>query len=183
MLGLQRVTKDLNGSSFDCGNARIQEQIQDSYLATLLREGYAYEITFKKEHAERKEVLGYCMVKLVTLRESQLPPEELDYYSTVYAGRPMEYAAVELTYLAIDKDLQGLGLGTAVLKLLIHRVMEVSDVIPIRYLVLNALKAKVSFYLRAGFQPLGEGETGTQFMYLDCLRNRQALEDYLEEYQ
>ena len=142
MLGLQRVTKDLNGSSFDCGNARIQEQIRDSYLATLLREGYAYEITFKKEHAERKEVLGYCMVKLVTLRESQLPPEELDYYSTVYAGRPMEYAAVELTYLAIDKDLQGLGLGTAVLKLLIHRVMEVSDVIPIRYLVLNALKAK-----------------------------------------
>lgn len=85
------------------------------------------------------------MVKLVTLRESQIPPEELDYYSTVYAGRPMEYAAVELTYLAIDKDLQGLGLGTAVLKLLIHRVMEVSDVIPIRYLVLNALKAKVSF--------------------------------------
>ena len=176
MLGLQRVKKDLNGSSFDCGNARIQEQIQDSYLATLLREGYAYEITFKKEHAERKEVLGYCMVKLVTLRESQIPPEELDYYSTVYAGRPMEYAAVELTYLAIDKGLQGLGLGTAVLKLLIHRVMEVSEVIPIRYLVLNALKAKVSFYLRAG-------ETGTQFMYLDCLRNRQALEDYLEEYQ
>ena len=183
MLGLQKVTKDLNASTFDCGNQRIQEQIRDSYLATLLREGYAYEVIFKEETFGQEKIVGYCMVKLVTLQEVQIPPEEQDFYSTVYAGRSREASAVELTYLAIDRALQGNGLGTAVLKRLIYRVMEISETLPIRYLVLNALKAKVPFYLNAGFQPLGEEKMGTQFMYFDCLRDRRALDAYLEEYQ
>ncbi len=182
MLGLRPVTRDLRNISFDCGNPSIQNQIKDSYLASLLREGYAYEIIFQKGSIQEPVVLGYCMIKVVTLQEAQLPEDEVDCYSEVYAGRPRESSAVEITYLAVDQTFQGRHIGSFALKLLMGQIITISQRIPIRYIVVNALKEKVPFYLKFGFQTLGHAaeKSATEFLYFDCLVDRQALDEYLE---
>lgn len=68
MLGLKKVTQAVESTSFRCGNEGIERQISDSYYATLLREGYGYEIVVQAE-TEFPVSVGYCMIKLVTLNK------------------------------------------------------------------------------------------------------------------
>lgn len=65
---------------------------------------------------------------------------------------------------------------------IVRHTLSLSEQLPIRYLVLHALLEMVPFYEKRGFQALGEAEGETQFMYLDCLRDRSALSAYLDHY-
>lgn len=81
------------------------------------------------------------MIKLVVLCD-----EANDYYVTDH-----EYAALEISYIAIDRRVQGNGIGTRVLARLISDAEKLSKILPIRFLVLDALDDKVQWYLDAGF--------------------------------
>ena len=72
--------------------------------------------------------------------------EANDYYVTDH-----EYAALEISYIAIDRRVQGNGIGTRVLARLISDAEKLSKILPIRFLVLDALDDKVQWYLDAGF--------------------------------
>lgn len=180
MLGLRKVTQEVESTSFRCGNEGIERQIADSYYATLLREGYGYEITIQAEN-EPSIPVGYCMIKLVTLNKEHIPEEEQECYSQVYANRSLQHAAIEITYLAIDEKVQRNGVGASALKLIVNKIRLASRDVPIRYIVLDSLVGKMSFYKDKGFQPLGNrSEDGeTQFMYLDCIEDRQLLDAYI----
>lgn len=99
--------------------------------------------------------------------------------------RPLEHSAVELTYLAVKREIQGNGIGGTVLGLLVRMIRDVSEKFPIRYIVLHALRAKIEFYHKRGFQTLGEAgrDEETQLMYLDCLEERKELEEYLQQFE
>ena len=114
MLGLKKVTQAVESTSFRCGNEGIERQISDSYYATLLREGYGYEIVVQAE-TEFPVSVGYCMIKLVTLNKEHIPEEEQEYYSQVYANRSLQHSAIEITYLAVNEKEQGRGIGVSVL--------------------------------------------------------------------
>jgi GNAT superfamily N-acetyltransferase len=59
--------------------------------------------------------------------------------------------------LAVDRRLQGCGLGRDLLHDAIRRVLAASDQIGIRAIVVDAIDAKaVSFYRRHGFEPASE---------------------------
>ena len=81
------------------------------------------------------------MIKVVVLCD-----EANDYYVTDH-----EYAALEISYIAIDRRVQGNGIGTRVLTRLISDAEKLSKILPIRFLVLDALDDKVQWYLDAGF--------------------------------
>lgn len=181
MLGLKKVTQAVESTSFRCGNEGIERQISDSYYATLLREGYGYEIVVQAE-TEFPVSVGYCMIKLVTLNKEHIPEEEQEYYSQVYANRSLQHSAIEITYLAVNEKVQGRGIGVSVLKFLINKIRSIGKEIPIRYIVVNSLIERISFYKDRGFQPLGNcsDDRETQFMYLDCIEDRKAIADYVE---
>ena len=124
------------------------------------------------------------MLRLVTIKESQIPEDDLDLASGVYAMRPLQHAAMEITYLAIDKKYQAQHLGTETLKMIIANIQRISEEIPIRYIVLDSLKAKIEFYEKRGFKTLGEPDihSETQYMYMDCLRDRTDLEEYINQF-
>lgn len=180
MLGLRKLTKDVEPGSFHCGNEGIESQIYDSYYATLLREGYGYEITVQ-ENDESPVPVGYCMIKLVTLNKEHIPEEDQDCYSRVYANRSLQYSAIEITYLAVDVNIQRKRIGTSALELIVSKIRLASRDVPIKYIVINSLVGKISFYEERGFQSLGNrSEDGeTQFMYL-CIEDHQELDDYID---
>lgn len=53
MLVLQKIMKNAETTVFHCGNPGIEEQIKGLYFASLLREGYAYEIISEQEIKHR----------------------------------------------------------------------------------------------------------------------------------
>ena len=63
------------------------------------------------------------MIKLVVLCD-----EANDYYVTDH-----EYAALEISYIAIDRRVQGNGIGTRVLARLISDAEKLSKILPIRF--------------------------------------------------
>ena len=125
--------------------------------------------------------VGYCMIKLVTLNKEHIPEEDQDCYSRVYANRSLQYSAIEITYLAVDVNIQRKRIGTSALELIVSKIRLASRDVPIKYIVINSLVGKISFYEERGFQSLGNrSEDGeTQFMYL-CIEDHQELDDYID---
>lgn len=135
-LRLAVMREDIPSSSpISCGIASIDDRIKDAYSKTICKQGLAYNIYVDGY------LIGNCMIKLVVLRD-----EANDYYVTDH-----EYAALEISYIAIDRRVQGNGIGTRVLARLISDAEKLSKILPIRFLVLDALDDKVQWYLDAGF--------------------------------
>ena len=103
-LRLAVMREDIPSSSpISCGIASIDDRIKDAYSKTICKQGLAYNIYVDGY------LIGNCMIKLVVLCD-----EANDYYVTDH-----EYAALEISYIAIDRRVQGNGIGTRVLARLI----------------------------------------------------------------
>lgn len=136
-LFIRRLQADPNMDRFDCGNRSINDKIKNGYYATLLKEGYAYEVCLSGV------VIGHYMVTIVPLQ----------YHSDYTIGEGKNsFTAIKLEYLAIDRLYQHFGNGTQVLKYIIQEAKEYSEKIPIRFLSIDALAEKVDWYIDRGFQ-------------------------------
>lgn len=138
-LRLSIMTEDfLPTQAISCGVDSIDEQIQEAYSRTLFKQGTAYNIYVDKH------LVGSCMLKLVRLYDEEKDAE-------YYVSAP-EFIAIELTHIAIDKRLQGRGLGTEALKQLLSTIKGWAKELPIRFFVLDALADKEDWYQKAGFK-------------------------------
>lgn len=171
---LRRVTESCEMDEFNCGNSSIEQQIKYAYYSSLLQAGYAYEVVLNNK------IVGYYMITLTTLHSSNLPPDLQQYY----AIDNQRFPAVEIVYLAIRKDFQNRRIGTNVLKTIIKIIRNWCNQIPIRFIVLDALKEKMPWYEQHGFFAIEKPETDkpTVKMFLDCIIDREKLESYIESY-
>ena len=69
--------------------------------------------------------------------------------------------AVYLPVIAVSKDLQGRGIGSALLGHAIAQVVRISEAIGISAIILDVLEdekvdSRLAFYQKMGFQPLGD---------------------------
>ena len=120
-------------SSFTCGEDSIDALTRTAYNKTLFKQAIAYNILVDDR------LVGNCMLKVAHICDEE-------YYVSDH-----DYAALELSYLAIDSRLQRNGIGTKALNILTSHAREISDTLPIRFLVLDAFEDKVDWYKRAGF--------------------------------
>ena len=174
----KRVTQSCETDMFDCGNGSIEARIKGMYYASLLREGYGYAIISRIDNKET--VIGYYFLRLTTMVG---PNDEMneDYRSEIYGyENPFHYAVIEISFLAVRKDRQGEKIGTTVLAQIIKFIMHQAKTLPIRFIVIDALKEKVDWYTDIGFIPIGtyEGGKPTIKMYMDCVE-RGVLEQYV----
>lgn len=178
-LQIRPIRRDSETDVFDCGNPSIEGRIRGSYFASLLQEGYGYEITVNEQ------LVGYYMIALTVLNGKNIPQENEDVYSGVYQCQ--RYAAVEITYLAIDKRYQKHKIGTNVLKIIIKNIRSWCDRMPIRYIMIDALKEKEKWYADRGFFAVNNaspdaGNGATVKMLIDCLCHEEELRQYMESY-
>ncbi len=93
-----------------------------------------------------------------------------------------EYGILKLKYIIIDERYRNQHVGTAILNSIIRYADQASKQVPIRFLVLEALKEKCQWYEGLGFQYLPESENdSTVLMFMDFI-NKEQLDDYLRTY-
>ena len=159
--------------NFDCGNATINEYVENSYFATLSQQCYAYKIVY------RAFIVGYYMITLRNVALSDCTSDISDYQ----AGEFGDFIpSLYINYLAVGKKYQKLKIGTKTLEKIINETRQLTDVLPIRFITINAVPDKIEWYKKIGFQEMGKDiDNINKYMYIDLIKDKQKLVDYCDE--
>lgn len=133
---LSKMNMDNPPNSVLCGVSSIDNQIRDAYSRTLFKQAVAYNVLVDGN------LVGNCMIRLVWLCD-----ETAEYY----VG-DSQFIALEISYIAIDRRFQRKGIGTRVLQMLLQEARRLSEIWPVRFLVLDAFCEKEDWYTSAGFK-------------------------------
>ncbi len=155
--------------TFQDGNNTIRTMVEGSCFATVRHQGLAYEILCDGA------VAGYYMIKVGAIKY-----EDED----VYDSSDLEYGAIILKYIIIDKRFRRRGIGSAVLKSIALLTKTISTQLPIRFLFLNALTEYQQWYEKIGFFALEASKSSskpTVPMIMDFI-NKEKLERYMQTY-
>lgn len=107
--------------------------------------GVTHVFVDENESTQEKHIAGY-----ITLRCSSLVMESGEDYK-------LGYPALEIAELAVDKNYEGQGLGTDLVKFAVDEAIELNkNKIGVQYVILCADVAAVGFYSNAelGFKPI-----------------------------
>ncbi len=119
----------------------------DTWLAQHARAAEARRVsrTFVWHHGDGI-VVGYYTLAAHVLVKDQLP-------RALGRGSPERIPAALLARLALDRSLQGQGLGSVALAEALGRVVEATKVVAARFVVVDAIDGNaVRFYEHHGFQ-------------------------------
>lgn len=169
------MDKEVKG--FKCKNSSIEQQIEDSYYITLLKQAYGHQIIIDDS------VVGYYMLYFKGIEFEEVNQIMDGDYSSSMADY---YMSVHIRYIAIDERLQHKGIGKTVLKALITQLMNLSKLYPIRLITLDALNEYHDWYYNIGFRDIPGIENNgiTTSMYIDCMTKEDAekFEAFCENY-
>ena len=171
-LFFKKVTRDIESSDFDCGVHSINDYVKQSYYPMLIQDAYTYEIS-----ADGK-TLGYYMILFRDIKMNRFPEEIAEYVSDFHGDT---ISAIHIKFIAISKQYQRHGIGTAVLRTIIKRVLNLSKDWPIRVITLDASINVADWYKKEKFVSFANtsGQEGiTESLYFSCLNNPQALKQY-----
>ena len=139
---------DVIDDAFDCGDSQFNAMIKNSYFANLCRQIYIYDIKIDNR------LLGYLAFSVARVDVNFSESFEKD-NSYKYPG------IINLEYIAIDKNFQKKGIGTASLDNFICYIRNISKTIPIAFITLEPLPGKEEWYKKKYF------EFDNEIMYLD----------------
>lgn len=128
--------------AFDCGEDHL-----NAWLRERARRNQADGSSRTWVVADDQRVVGfYASSTAVVLRASAS--------KRAARNQPDPLPALLLGRLAVDRKLQGAGLGAALLKHFLLKSLEIADLTGVRVLLVHAKTQEVAeFYLRYGFEP------------------------------
>jgi GNAT superfamily N-acetyltransferase len=132
----------------DCGQAALDEWLQ---VRAGQYERKNLSRTYVAVRAGTVEIVGYYALSTHRVRFSDLSGAEAK-------GLPsIDIPAILLGRLAVDKSLQGQGLGAYLLIDALRRAYQVSEQIGVRVVEVDAIDdAAQKFYVKFGFLPLAD---------------------------
>ncbi len=140
-------------SAFSCGHGPIDNFLKSS-LSDQIKSGMvaAYMATAEGDRA----VLGYYTLGALAVRSGPGPKKWR-------RARAPEIPVIYMRAVAVRKDQQGKGLGTALVIDAIRRCITIADQMGVAAIVLDVLKdeqfeRRWKFYADLGFHPLGDLE-------------------------
>lgn len=162
-------------SCFDCGNASINDLISRSYYPNILKQIRVYKISV------RTYCVGFCSISVSHLSFDNSDAPIADYYAN-----STSYGALQIDFLAVDRRVQKQGIGTEVLKYIVGEARKFYEIVPIRVLIIDALREKIGWYAERGFALVnsedenGEGPTVKMFIDLMSMEDKDKLDKYIE---
>lgn len=140
-----------DAANFDCGKAALNDWLRESVRRPDGQRTRCYVV------AQRSRVAGfYC------LSAGAVELEGISAKATKKASDPAP--VVVIGRLAVDKPLQGKGLGRAILKDALSRIVKASEMVDAKAVIVHAVDQEaVPFYARYGFHPF---PLGNQTLYL-----------------
>lgn len=168
------LQEDIKKGTFDCGESKINDYVFDSFYATLLQYGYAYQIIYNDDI-----VVGYYMITFNHVLIEDCPEAISEY--TLDLSKFLY--CVEIKYLAIDKKYQKNQIGTYALLTIVKDIKEYAVHLPIRLIMIDARNDLVNWYKKIGFTEFPQNpewqEGVTTKMYIDCLIHQKELDKYV----
>lgn len=141
------IDNTVNRNDFDCGIAELNEYLQ-KYARQNHRKGIATTFIAIPETGNRN-VAGYYSISMSELKLESLPEN----YRRKLPRYPIP--AIKIGKLAVDKSMQGKGLGKQLLMECFRKAISLSSEIGIFCVIVDAVNQKAKgFYLKYGFIPL-----------------------------
>lgn len=176
-LHFERVTRDVEFTSFDCGVESINDYVKNSYYPTILQHAYTYCILYNDY------IIGYYQVYFREIELEDLPDSISEYDCGI---ENIRISAVHIRFIAIDKKYQKNKIGTSVLRVIIKDIRELAEMWPVRLITIDARLDLMNWYCKEGFLPMHNNTVGqddvTQWMYMDCMRFSRELDEYLDSF-
>ncbi len=134
-------------SNFDCGEASLNIYIQKYALQSQRSHGAVTYVAIVKN-----KVVGYYTLLYGSISREQAP-ERITKGLGAYSAIPV----IILARLAVDRLMQGKGLGKGLLKDALYRSLSASKLAGLRAFVIHAKDDKAAaFYKQYDFEPLPE---------------------------
>ena len=131
-------------SEFTCGNAHLDEWLRN-HARTTARQGTR---TYVMVESGGAKVVGYFSVAPHLVQRVTAPKK-------IGRGAPQQIPAVLLAKLAIDRRLQGRGLGSELLVLALEHIVSAARVAGGKVVVVDAIDEDAArFYRSHDFEPL-----------------------------
>lgn len=173
----EKVTADVEKTSFDCGIGSINEYVKESYYPAIVQHAYAYSIVAEKHNI----TLGYYQVLFREIEINDFPEDIAGYDPEIKGGT---ISSIHIRFIAIDKKYHKNGIGTSSLKIIIKNIMDFTESVPIRVITIDARSDLIDWYRELGFKEMLKNTVGqdgvTIAMYFDCLRCIDELNRYIE---
>ena len=160
-----------------CGEQSIDVMVRESFYPHILKQQNTYCIRYYGE------IVGSFAITVRAINVEASDKEIANCFSNTY-----DYGIIYVKYLAVDHDVQNNGIGTAMLEMIVQKAKVVAEKLPIRCLAFEALRNKVEYYKKRGFEILYESgyekDSETVWMYFDLMseEERKILEENYEEY-
>jgi GNAT superfamily N-acetyltransferase len=136
-----------NRRAFSCGEAELDRWFRDK--AANKHAKYLCRVT-TVHLAGNNVAAGFYGLSL-----HSEPTNILDKIQRRIGWETSVFPAVHLTHLAVQRSMQGAGIGQFLLSHAILRVYYIAQVAGVFALTLNPLMGRDGFYLRKGFRPYG----------------------------
>jgi len=145
-------------NSFSCGNNDL-----DKYLKAyaLYNDKAGYGKTFLVE--DNNEIVGYFTLSSSSITFSEYP----NLNHELLPRYPIP--CIRIARLAVKKDKQHQGYGKQILKQAFLRILNVSDFVGIKLIVVDAKKESISFYEKYGFLKL-KNDKSSYFLNIETLK-------------
>ena len=163
-LSIEPLERSHEGAEFSCGRAPL-----DDFLRTLVHQYAKRDLgrTYVAVRPGAKRVLGYYTLASGSVSFASLPAE----LARKLPRHPVP--VVLLARLAVDRTVQGQGIGAALLIDALRRCLELAAALGVHAVEVHAIdSAAQSFYEKYGFVPLLDAP---QHLYLPLATIRQAL--------
>jgi GNAT superfamily N-acetyltransferase len=159
---VEPLQRDHDRSRFDCGEPEL-----DAYLARFARQNHESGVTrtfVAVRAAEPTRILGYYSLAVGSIDKENLSPQ----VARRFPNFPLPIA--RLARLAVDRELQGEGLGKYLLFDALFRCLRVAEDVGIIAVIINAKHEKAkAFYARFEFEALPDHPL-TLWLSLPALR-------------
>jgi len=144
------LDKSFNKSAFDCGKSQLNEYLK-KYAWQNQKQRYSITFVVKIENSQK--ILGYYCTSASSIEFANIP-------DSLNRKLPKYPAPVMLIgQLAIDKKMQGKGLGKLLLMHALSRAVRISSEMGIFAVRVDAMDQQAKdFYLKYGFIPLKDAE-------------------------
>jgi GNAT superfamily N-acetyltransferase len=151
------LTKDHVLTGFDCGKAPLTDWLRTKAIKSEGKSARTMVI------ADATGVIGYYCLATGGVHHDEKPLPKLK------RNMPNPIPTMTLGRLAVDKNFQGAGIGSAILQDALQRVLRVHAEVGFRALIVHAIDDEAkAFYIRYGFQEFPMG-TKTLFLPIETL--------------
>lgn len=174
-LSYRVLSQDIDLQEFTCNNATIDNMLRDGYFCTLLKQGVCNEIIV------HNIVVGYFFYTYTVISYDKKDDESFG-----SSLMDFHFPAIHIKFIAIHQKYQGKKIATHVLRLFIRNICATNERVPLRFIVIDALKTLQHFYSSLGFQPIDDDDikdaSSTIRMFFDLLNDseRSRLNEYTE---